>query len=165
MVGNVYLHTQQETALCGSMGAETSATGGSSSRVCILGLPPKMGFAELCTYLGASYEHVNEIRLVRREVGGESEDEVGGHGDGGGSDNNNRLLVLLSFDDLSSAEAFYGEFHDRPFCLLDPEFVCRLMFVGDVEVLDGCCEPREPPSDHGSRELSACPGKRKRLNG
>ena len=167
VVGNVYLHTQHTAAQGGPMESATSATSatsGSSTRVCIMGLPPKMGFSELCTYLGASYEHVNEIRLVRREIGDEeAADDAGGHGDEDGSATykNNTLLVLLSFDNLSSAESFYGEFHDRPFCLLDPEFVCRLMFVRDVEVLDGCCAPCEPSADHASRELPSCPGTRK----
>lgn len=158
VVGNVYLHSQHTSTQSSPREAEPSAMAGSSSRVCILGLPPKMGFSELCTYLGSSYEHVNEIRLVRREVGDEDEVHVGGPGDGDGGNNNNTLLVLLSFDNPSSAEAFYGEFHDRPFCLLDPEFVCRLMFVRDVEVLDGCCAPCETSADSASRELPSCPG-------
>ena len=110
----------------------------SSDRICILGLPPRMGFSELCTYLGGSYDHVTEIRLVRRE--GHSAHAQDGECDGGGVQgaeaHTGSLLVLLSFDGVASAEAFHREFHDTPFCLLEPEFVCKLLFVKDVELID-----------------------------
>ena len=136
----------------------------SSNRVCVLGLPPQMGFSELCTYLGDSYEHVTEIRLVRRE---KSDVDADGDGDGhigAAHTASSTLLVLLSFDDTVSAETFYREFHDTPFCPLEPEFVCKLLFVKDVELLDVRCDTRpcdlddsHDPVDHSKIELPSCP--------
>ena len=148
VVGKVHLLPGYESTEDTLWALERSTS--ASCRVCIKGLPPSMGFSELCTYLGGSYEHVSEIRLVRREMGAGGDD-----GEGGEDGNNNALLVLLTFDTFASAEAFYREFHGRPFCLLDPEFVCRLLFVKEVELVEGCDEVVEP--ERAGRELASCP--------
>jgi BRCA1-associated protein len=90
-----------------------------TEQLCILSLPPDMGFPELCTFLGAYFDRVKEIRLVRRDSAAKS-----------------TCLVLLRFDAQDAADGFYTDFNGKPFCMLEPEFVCRLLYVKEVEVSD-----------------------------
>jgi BRCA1-associated protein len=151
-----------------SMAASPSAAdeaSSSSSKVCVLGLPPEMGFAEFCTWLGESLKDVREIRLVRQEERMRS--GVPGLDEMAEDPSSSRLarkgtLVLLDFSSLSDAEQFYDSFNDKPFCLLDPEFVCRLLFVRAVEVLDGAGDVGETAVSGVDREaqrmeLPSCP--------
>lgn len=119
---------------------------GRNEQLCILALPADMGFAELCTFMGAYFEHVREVRLVRRE--GRS----------------SVCLVLLRFESQRWADDFFRDFNGKPFCLLEPELLCRLVFVRDVECQQAGGEqqgtqqaqqgPRAPP---GTTELPTCP--------
>ncbi|KAL4444019.1 hypothetical protein ABPG75_011756 [Micractinium tetrahymenae] len=124
---------------------------GRNEQLCILALPADMGFAELCTFMGAYFEHVREVRLVRRE--GRS----------------SVCLVLLRFESQRWADDFFSDFNGKPFCLLEPELLCRLVFVKDVECQQAAGEqrgvqqapqqgpqqaPRAPP---GTTELPTCP--------
>jgi len=88
-----------------------------TEQLCVLSLPPDMGFPELCTFLGAYFDRVKEIRLVRRDSAAKS-----------------TCLVLLRFDAQDAADGFYTDFNGKPFCILEPEFVCRLLYVKEVEV-------------------------------
>jgi BRCA1-associated protein len=90
-----------------------------TEQLCVLSLPPDMGFPELCTFLGAYFDRVKEIRLVRRDSAAKS-----------------TCLVLLNFDAQDAADGFYIDFNGKPFCILEPEFVCRLLYVKAVEVSD-----------------------------
>lgn len=90
-----------------------------SEQLCVLALPPDMGFPEFCTFLGAYFDRVKEVRLVRRDSAAKS-----------------TCLVLLRFDAQDAADGFYTDFNGEPFCMLEPEFVCRLLYVKDVEVSD-----------------------------
>jgi BRCA1-associated protein len=89
-----------------------------SSQLCVLSLPPDMGFSEFCTFLGAYFERVREIRLVRRRGGGAKAS----------------CLVLLSFVTQDHADGFYTDFNGKAFCLLEPELLCRLVYVKHVQV-------------------------------
>ncbi|KAL4430038.1 hypothetical protein ABPG77_004408 [Micractinium sp. CCAP 211/92] len=119
---------------------------GRNEQLCILALPADMGFAELCTFMGAYFEHVREVRLVRRE--GRS----------------SVCLVLLRFESQLWADDFFSDFNGKPFCLLEPELLCRLVFVKDVECQPAAGEQqaaqgtqqggRAPP---GTTELPTCP--------
>lgn len=127
-----------------------------STLLCVLALPPDMGFPEFCAFLGTFFERVREIRLVRREGGGPRA----------------ACLALLHFDGVPAADDFYGEYNGKPFCLLEPDIVCRLLFVQDVEICDraggkpqpstattadhqqSSIPPRPPP---GTAELPSCP--------
>lgn len=88
-----------------------------TEQLCVLSLPPDMGFPELCTFLGAYFDRVKDIRLVRRDSAAKS-----------------TCLVLLRFDAQGAADGFYTDFNGKPFCILEPEFVCRLLYVKEVEV-------------------------------
>lgn len=66
--------------------------------LCVLSIPPDMGFAEFCTFLSGYFENVKAIRLVRRE----------------GSSKSASCLVLLHFDKQEAADGFYKEFNAKP---------------------------------------------------
>jgi len=72
-----------------------------SEHLCVLSLPPDMGFPEFCTFLGAYFDRVRELRLVRREGGGAS---------AGASS----CLVLVRFADGEAADGFYEDFNGKP---------------------------------------------------
>ncbi|KAL4855291.1 BRCA1-associated protein [Chlorella vulgaris] len=107
---------------------------GRNPQLCILALPADMGFAELCTFMGAYFQHVRDMRLVRRE--GRS----------------SVCLVLLRFGAQQAADDFYRDFNGRPFCSLEPELLCRLVYVKEVE-----CQPsaEEAGSRLGAEPLLA----------
>eukprot|EP00887_Chlorella_sp_A99_P007070 scaffold2.g7070.t1 len=129
-------------AAAGTPAAPTAAAAGQASaasahlpperqpQLCILALPPDMGFSELCAFMGAYFRQagaggwggrgraVQEVRLVRREGGAKS-----------------LCLCLLRFGGQAAADGFFRDFNGRPFCLLEPEILCRLVFVKDVEYL------------------------------
>ncbi|GAB4818298.1 hypothetical protein N2152v2_005344 [Parachlorella kessleri] len=112
---------------------------GRNEQLCILALPADMGFAELCTFLGGYFPKVRELRLVRREGGKAS-----------------LCSVLVRFDEQAAADDFYTNFNGKPFCLLEPEIICRLVFVKDVEYQSGESDQafRAP---QGTTELPTCP--------
>lgn len=113
-----------------------------STMLCILALPPDMGFPELCAFFGAYFDRIREVRLVRRDHSARAS-----------------YLSLLQFDTKSSADGFYSDFNGKPFCMLEPDLLCRILFVKDVEMFtqqqisgDG---PSATPS--GTKELPSCP--------
>jgi BRCA1-associated protein len=151
----------------GAAGAERDGGGGAAPagalppgrrpQLCVLALPPDMGFPELCAFLGGYAQRVRDVRLVRREGGGAA----------GGA-----RLVLLTFADQAAADGFFSDFNGRPFCALEPELVCRAVFVRSVEICGGGggsgagskagspgggaapASTRAPP---GAAELPSCP--------
>ena len=68
-----------------------------SAQLCVISLPPDMGFPEFCTFLGAYFERVKEIRLVRRDLAARAS-----------------CLVLLRFDAQEAADGFYTDFNGKP---------------------------------------------------
>lgn len=121
---------------------------GRSCQLCIMSTPPDMGFAELCAFLGSYFERVNEIRLVRKD--GES---------------STRHLVLLQFDSQGSADGFYHEYNDKPFCLLEPELMCHVLYVRDVQYFEATDGGERTVAPQGVTELPSCPVCLERLDG
>lgn len=107
-----------------------------STHLCILSLPVDMGFAELCTFISSSLKDLSTVRLVRRESG----DGI--------------CLVLMQFKTQMAADTFYLDFNSKPFCLLEPDILCRLVFVKGVDIDNVVTPPKAPL---GSTELPACP--------
>ena len=120
-----------------------------------------MGVADLCVFVGGYLPRVREMRMVRRE------------------DGRALCLVLLRFDNQASADGFYADFNNRPvrllrslvwlcgenacadrrgacaqFSSLEPDVVCRLVFVKDVAVSSNSAPPLLPA---GQTELPTCP--------
>ena len=62
----------------------------------MLSLPPDMGVADFCGFVGGYLPHVREMRLVRREDGVPA------------------CLVLLRLDSKESADNFYNHFNAKP---------------------------------------------------
>lgn len=100
ITGVVHLYRHIPGANDGGEKTETAGDNelpeGRNEQLCVLGLPPDMGFAEFCTFLGAFFQNVKEIRLVRREGGA------------------NVCLVLLTFVSLEAADEFYKDFNGTP---------------------------------------------------
>jgi len=119
--------------------------------LCILALPPDMGFSEFITFIDTYTNKLTAIRLVRRE---------GGRG---------TCLVLLDFKEQQAADDFYVHFNAKPFCMLEPDILCRLLFVKDVDIdeeksttqreggitVDRNNQQAMPPD--GAMELPSCP--------
>lgn len=104
---------------------------GRSERLCVLAIPADMGIADFCRFVGGYLPAVRHMRVVRR-------------------DRRQRSIysVLMRFGDLASAEAFHSDYNGRPFSTLEPEVICRLVWVRDVDFLPpiaGCgCSSRGP---------------------
>ena len=112
-----------------------------STMLCILALPPDMGFPELCAFFGAYFDHIKEIRLVRRD-----------HRTPRAS-----YLALIQFDTIASADNFYNDLNGKPFCMLEPDLVCRILFVKNVEMYtqQQLCADKTAPT--GTKEIPSCP--------
>jgi BRCA1-associated protein len=97
-VVHLYRHLTDEGAGEAAAAAAAGAPPLARSRqVCVLALPPDMGFPEFCTFLGAYFERVRDIRLVRRDAAAQA-----------------ACLVLLSFDAQDAADGFYDDFNTTP---------------------------------------------------
>jgi len=114
---NAGVATEKQTFSTDTSAPSSDLPPSRTEQLCVLSLPPDMGFPELCTFLGAYFDRVKEIRLVRRDSAAKS-----------------TCLVLLRFDSQDAADGFYTDFNGKPFCILEPEFVCRLLYVKEVEV-------------------------------
>lgn len=121
-----------------------------SCQLCVMSTPPDMGFAEFCTFLGMYFDKVNEVRLVRR--------------DGGPGASH---LVLLQFESQTSANGFYDEYNGKPFCLLEPDLVCHLLYVKDVQYYEHGSKLSDMTGQapQGAAELPSCPVCLERLDG
>lgn len=112
-------------------------------RLAVLAIPSDMGVADFCQFLGGYLAGVRQMRLVRR------------------GDTPALCLVLLRFKDSAMAAGFYGDYNGRPFSSLEPEVICRLVYVKDVQVTaarDGDIQPAPPPQPSpGQIELPTCP--------
>jgi BRCA1-associated protein len=85
----------------------------------VLAVSPDMGIADFCTWTGGYLPSVRELRFVRRD------------------DSRNSCLVLLRFDAAATAAAFHKEHNNKPFWTLEPDVICRLVFIKDVQYDEG----------------------------
>ena len=149
ITGIVHLYRDVYTESLNGEDAESTMV--KTNELCVMSTPPDMGFAEFCTFLGPYFEQVSEIRLVRKDGGSLA-----------------RHLVLLTFESQSAADGFYQEYNGKPFCLLEPELVCHLLFVRNVEyTFEEKCEDEEVSvtAPQGTTELPSCPVCLERLDG
>ncbi|KAK9808671.1 hypothetical protein WJX72_001734 [[Myrmecia] bisecta] len=107
-------------------------------RLCVLSLPLDMGVADFCAFVGGYLPKVREMRLVRREGG------------------RTTCLVLVRFDSLATADDFFRDFNARPFSSLEPDVVCRLVYVKDIQITS-TEEGESPKPPAGQTELPTCP--------
>lgn len=143
---HLYRDIKEDECRSGDDDVEDCSETQKSCQLCVMSTPPDMGFAEFCTFLGLYFDKVNEIRLVRR--------------DGVTSANH---LVLLQFESQASADGFYEEYNGKPFCLLEPDLVCHLLYVKDVQYYEHKKNGEDAPQ--GTMELPSCPVCLERLDG
>jgi len=110
-------------------------------RLCVMALPEDISVAEFCQFVGAHLPKVREMRFVRREAA---------------SPVLQPAMILLRFEEQADADAFFLEYNRKPFCSLEPEVVCKLLFVRDLEVVSGAEYEYAPPPP-GQTELPTCP--------
>lgn len=107
-----------------------------SQIVCILAVPATMTCHDLLTYTAACHNNVQHIRIIR---------------DG----SVNQYMALLYFRTKEASTEFYRTYNGAPFNSLEPEYVCQLVFVSRVEILNEDEGAWHPPSGH--TELPTCP--------
>ncbi|GBF98211.1 hypothetical protein Rsub_10711 [Raphidocelis subcapitata] len=93
---------------------------GRSTTLCCLAIPADMPVAGFCSFVGAYMRHVKRMRVLRREGAGQSV-----------------CMVLLTFDQQEQADGFLHDFNGQPFSSLEPEILCRLVYVRSVECVGG----------------------------
>lgn len=85
----------------------------------VLAVSPDMGVADFCTWAGGYLPSIRDMRFVRRD------------------DARASCLVLLRFDSAATAVTFHKERDNKPFWTLEPDVICRLVFVRDVQYDEG----------------------------
>lgn len=104
--------------------------------LCCLAIPADMSVASFCEFTGAYLAHIRNVRVLRREAVSQSV-----------------CMVTMEFHDQKTADDFYNDFNGKPFSILEPEILCRLVYVKDVELSSG--SPKSPVAGH--TELPSCP--------
>ncbi|CAL8470200.1 g9742 [Coccomyxa elongata] len=112
---------------------------GRGDRLCVLALPADMGVAEFCSFVGAYLPQIKEMRLVRREEG------------------RTACMVLLRFMSKTNTDEFYLHFNNKPFSSLEPDLLCRLLYVRDLELVSGTDSRTTAIPPIGQTELPTCP--------
>lgn len=100
--------------------------------LCLLGVPNSMTCHDLLGFTAPCHSEISHIRVLRDNLP-------------------NQYMALLTFRTHSSAREFYETFNGAPFNSLEPEILCRAVWVSRVE----CGHDDIPP--HGHTELPICP--------
>eukprot|EP00775_Hariotina_reticulata_P010878 gene10878-11032_t len=103
---------------------EPAAGDDTTLTVCCLAIPADMSVAQFCTFIGAYLGEVRSIQVLRRDGTQPS-----------------LCMVLLTFATQDQADSFHHDFNGQPFSSLEPEILCRLVFVRSVEVLSSRGRP------------------------
>ena len=122
-----------------------------TDQLAVLALPDDVSVGDLCDFLGEHLPSVRKMRLVRR-------DAAAARGAGGAA-----RLALLRFATPAAADEAYAAVNGRPFTVLEPDAVCRLVRVKGVTLErtgGGAADaplPLPPPPPPGAIELPPCP--------
>ena len=122
--------------------------GAPTDQLAVLALPDDVSVGDLCDFLGEHLPLVRTMRLVRR-------DAAAARGAGGAA-----RLALLRFAAPAAADAAYAAVNGRPFTVLEPDAVCRLVRVKRVTVErtgGAVTDTPPPPPPPGATELPPCP--------
>ncbi|XP_014229674.1 BRCA1-associated protein [Trichogramma pretiosum] len=103
-----------------------------SNTICILSVPCTMTCHDLVSFTAACHQNIQYFRIIR---------------DG----NPNNYMVLITFRTPSAACEFYETYNGSPYNSLEPETVCHMVFVSQVETADNGL----PLAGH--TELPSCP--------
>ncbi|XP_066149173.1 BRCA1-associated protein isoform X1 [Euwallacea fornicatus] len=100
--------------------------------LCILGVPCSMTCHDILAFTAPCHGDISHIRVLRDSVP-------------------NQFMCLLTFRDHEAAMEFYFSYNGTPFSSLEPDLLCRIVWVSRVEwAHDGV-----PPPGH--TELPTCP--------
>lgn len=103
-----------------------------ASTLCLLGVPNSMTCHDLLAFTAPCHAEIAHIRVLR-------------------DSSPNQYMALLTFRNNAAAREFYITFNGAPFNSLEPDSLCRAVWVSKVEwAHDGL-----PPSGH--TELPICP--------
>ncbi|XP_072379020.1 BRCA1-associated protein [Diabrotica undecimpunctata] len=100
--------------------------------LCMLGVPTTMACHDLLSFTAPCHDDISHIRVLRDSMP-------------------NQYMALLTFRNHDAAVEFYLTFNGTPFSSLEPDSICRIVWVSKVEwAHDGV-----PPPGH--TELPICP--------
>lgn len=121
------LHLYKEDVLSDA-GREDAVT------LCLLGVPATMSCHDLLAFTAPCHQDIAHIRVLRDATP-------------------NQYMALLTFRQHPPAMEFYSTYNGAPFSGLEPELVCRAVWVSRVEWAESGAD-RPPP---GHTELPTCP--------
>uniref|UniRef100_A0A6A7G106 BRCA1-associated protein-like n=3 Tax=Hirondellea gigas TaxID=1518452 RepID=A0A6A7G106_9CRUS len=107
-----------------------------SSMVCLLSVPCTVTIHDLLQFTAPCYSGMLHLRIIR-------------------DSSPSQYMVLVRFRSQSEADEFYNNFNDRPFNSLEPDVVCRLVYVTRVETTTDTKDGGLPIPGHS--ELPTCP--------
>ncbi|XP_045469173.1 BRCA1-associated protein isoform X1 [Harmonia axyridis] len=100
--------------------------------LCILGIPASVTCHDLLTFTAPCHENISHIRVIR-------------------DSKPNQYMALLNFRTNDAAVEFYSNFNNLPFNNMEPDSICRIVWVSNVEYATNST----PPPGH--TELPICP--------
>ncbi|XP_060532914.1 BRCA1-associated protein [Cylas formicarius] len=100
--------------------------------LCLLGVPCSMTCHDMLAYTAPCHADISHIRVLR-------------------DSSPNQYMCLLTFRNHDAAVEFYLTYNGTPFSTLEPDILCRIVWVSQVEwAHDGSAPP-------GHTELPTCP--------
>nr|CAI5841998.1 unnamed protein product [Callosobruchus analis] len=100
--------------------------------LCLLGVPTSLACHDLLTFTAPCHDDISHIRVLR-------------------DSSPNQYMALLTFRNHDAAMEFFLTFNGAPYSTLEPDTLCRIVWVSQVEwAHDGL-----PPPGH--TELPICP--------
>ncbi|KAF2347840.1 BRCA1-associated 2, partial [Trinorchestia longiramus] len=107
-----------------------------SSMVCMLSVPSSLTIHDLLQFTAPCYCGILHIRVIR-------------------DSSPNQFMVLIKFKSQTEADEFYTNFNEKPYNSLEPDVLCRLVYVTRVETTAESKEGGLPIPGH--TELPTCP--------
>ncbi|KAK9874281.1 hypothetical protein WA026_002633 [Henosepilachna vigintioctopunctata] len=100
--------------------------------LCILGIPASVTCRDLLSFTAPCHENISHIRVLRDSMP-------------------NQYMALLNFRTNEAVTEFYSTFNNLPFNNMEPDRLCRIVWVSNVEYATN----GTPPPGH--TELPICP--------
>lgn len=105
--------------------------------LCLLAVPATMTCHDLLSFTAPCHADISHIRVIRDQTP-------------------NQYMALLTFRQHDAAAEFYNTFDSAPFNSLEPELICRAVWVRRIEWTETRAgEMDRPPAGH--TELPTCP--------
>lgn len=107
-----------------------------SSLLCLLAVPSSVTIHDLLQFTAPCYPGIQHLRVIR-------------------DSSPSQYMVLVKFRSQPEADEFYSNFNDHPYNSLEPDVVCRLVYVARVETTTETKNGGLPLPGH--TELPTCP--------